>query len=112
MPVPDERAPGNAPALVRAARKAGWKVEVTYARGTWDGNPPRLLSSYAVRMHKAGVAAVAIWHVTDEGKATFHSGLVQGANVPLAKLNYTKLREFIHNEEPANGIQSPPDPAG
>jgi hypothetical protein len=44
-----------------AAERAGWTVQVTYARGTRDGRPPKVVDSVAVRLGRQGVRAYAVW---------------------------------------------------
>jgi hypothetical protein len=73
--VPDEDAPRAARAFASAARKTGWDAWITHARGTWQGQSERVIDSYAVRCVRSGRRVVAIWHVNEEGKASFALGL-------------------------------------
>lgn len=84
----------DAPArLARRLQSAGWRVAVTYARGTWerarDGftgkgadrrakhYPGKVIGSYAVRASKPDRRAVAIWH-EQAGRLSAHKVLVLG----------------------------------
>jgi hypothetical protein len=56
--------PSGALTLARRARRAGWSVQITYARGTWTSG--RLCESVAVRCAHpvTGLCAVAIYRRT------------------------------------------------
>jgi hypothetical protein len=75
--------PRNAIALRHVAELTGWRVDVTYARGTYaTRSTARVVDSIAVRMRKPGKPRlVGLWH---DGK--FHAGLAGAARVNLSTL--------------------------
>jgi hypothetical protein len=74
--------PRNAIALRHVAELTGWRVDVTYARGTYaTRSTARVVDSLAVRMRRGDVRLVGIWH---DGK--FHTGLAGAMRVNLSVL--------------------------
>lgn len=93
----------QAPRLIRkAALAAGFEVRVTYARGTvlhLTGKPGAVKVSIAVRIHKPGIRAWAVWLATKSG-GSFETGQIWEPDVCAWPRNVgaTELAERIAAE--------------
>lgn len=109
--VGDDRLPRGAKTHINRARKAGWTVTATYARGPvahgTTGKLLRVVDSVVVRARLAEGprVAVACWRTDAKGKYTFASAWI-GTIRPEEKTIYTEsanadvLKMWIEGEEP------------
>jgi hypothetical protein len=74
--------PKTARTLMALGTLHGWRVETTYARGTYaTRSTARVVDSIAVRMRRGNMRLIGIWH---DGK--FGAGLAGAARVNLSTL--------------------------
>lgn len=106
-PAEKSEVPRGAATVINAARKAGWDVEVSYARGPWlnaDGTPAYIVDSIVVRLllPATGQRAAATWVRKPTGDAeayTFSSAHWVGE---LGLLSSTDLKRRI-KDTPQDG---------
>jgi hypothetical protein len=74
--------PKTARTLMALGTLHGWRVETTYARGTYaTRSTARVVDSIAVRMRRGNLRLIGIWH-----DRKFHTGLAGAMRVNLATL--------------------------
>lgn len=102
---PDE-IPKGAATVINRARRCGWDVSVSYARGPWlqaDGTW-HVLSSILVRARRGAQRWAAIWvdkHWLKQAGYKYEFGRAPGG----VTLNADELKAFTESEEPHAEVQ-------
>jgi len=100
--VADAQLPGGARTVVNAARKTGWTISATYARGPWMHSsywtPTRTVDHVALRLSRGDQRAVATWRTKADGTYEFKTAWVWTVPVRAngrTAVNSKELRELV-----------------
>lgn len=100
----DDRMPGGAATVIRAARKTGWDTVATYSRGPWmhttHWTPTGIADLVLLRLNRGPYHARAMWRRTKDVWKFEHAWVWNTQEPSLEKVNSKALSAFINEEAP------------
>jgi len=98
--VADAQLPGGARTVINAARKTGWEISASYARGAWlhsaTWTPTAIVNHVQVRLRRGTQRAVATWRTKPDGTYEFKTAWAWDTTVPARRaVNSKELKELV-----------------